>query len=235
MLYVFFGTDTVRVRQAAIDAVTALREQLPNLETYTPECAAHAAGAWASAAATMSLFATPAAYVIDRASDYPDCYAELLRDTVALGESANHFIVIEGALTAADKKVFSKTAVTMAEYKADSAQRFNPFGLTDALARRDKRILWLLLQEAGRAGTSGEEVIGLLWWQLKSLRLAALTQSAAESGMKEFSYNKAKRALTYFKPGELEQLSRSLLVLYHDGHAGKRDLQLALEEWVLRI
>ena len=38
-----------------------------------------------------------------------------------------------------------------------------------------------------------------------------------------------------FKEGELEALSRSLLALYHDGHGGKKDIDLALEKWTLTI
>ena len=51
--------------------------------------------------------------------------------------------------------------------------------------------------------------------------------------MKEFPYNKAKRSLAQFSPGAVAELSQSLLELYHDGHAGLRDIDLALEEWVL--
>jgi hypothetical protein len=83
-------------------------------------------------------------------------------------------------------------------------------------------------------GLSAEEIIGTLWWQLKTLRLAMLTKSAEEAGVKDFPYNKAKRALKNFKDGEIETLSLRLLNLYHDGHAGKCDIDLALEEWVLR-
>jgi hypothetical protein len=51
--------------------------------------------------------------------------------------------------------------------------------------------------------------------------------------MKDFPYNKAKRSLTKFTPGDVTTLSQSLLELYHDGHGGIRDIDLALEEWVL--
>jgi hypothetical protein len=75
----------------------------------------------------------------------------------------------------------------------------------------------------------------MLWWQLKSLRLAALTQSAQEAGMKDFPYNKSKRALPAFAPGEVVTLSQSLLELYHAGHSGQRDMDIALEQWVLAL
>jgi hypothetical protein len=92
-----------------------------------------------------------------------------------------------------------------------------------------------LLQDARAAGLREEEIIGMLWGQLKSLRLAAVTSSADEAGMKDFPYNKSKRALNTFAPGEVLTLSQSLLELYHAGHSGQRDMDIALEQWVLCI
>ncbi len=93
----------------------------------------------------------------------------------------------------------------------------------------------MLLAEARLAGVRSEELVGILWWQLKTMRLAAVTRSAIDAGMKDFLYNKAKRALGLFKEGEVNELSRSLLELYHLSHQGKRDMDLALEEWVLKM
>jgi hypothetical protein len=67
------------------------------------------------------------------------------------------------------------------------------------------------------------------------LRLAERTKSAEEAGQKPFVYSKAKRALSAFKEGELDSISRDLLSIYHDGHLGKRDIDLALERWVLTL
>ena len=123
----------------------------------------------------------------------------------------------------------------MEEYKAAAAERFNAFGMADSLSRKDKKTLWLQLQDAKQANLSAEEIIGTLWWQLKSMRLAKNTNSAAEAGMKDFPYNKAKRALSAFKDGELESLSRGLLTVYHEGHLGKVDIDIALERWMLTL
>ncbi|MEZ4200484.1 MAG: hypothetical protein R3B69_02735 [Candidatus Paceibacterota bacterium] len=75
----------------------------------------------------------------------------------------------------------------------------------------------------------------MLWWQLKTLRLAQQTNSASEAGMKEFPYQKATRALTNFTDGELTQLSHSLLTLQHESRLGNTDLDQALERWVLTV
>lgn len=52
--------------------------------------------------------------------------------------------------------------------------------------------------------------------------------------MKSYPYDKAKRSLCNFKPGELETISRDLLAVYHDGHSGVKDIEVGLEEWVLK-
>jgi len=149
-------------------------------------------------------------------------------------ESPNTFIVLEGALLAPAKKSFAKHASSEPqEFVAEKSAAFNTFGMADALASKDRRQLWVLLQEAKQAGLAPEAIIGMLWWQLKAMRLAEVTTSASEAGMNEFPYNKAKRALGKFANGEVAQLSHSLQQLYHAGHGGVRDIDLALEQWVL--
>jgi hypothetical protein len=138
-------------------------------------------------------------------------------------------------LLAAAKKVYAKHTNELHEFAAVKAERFNTFALADALAARNKKRLWLLLHNAYESGITPEEIIGVLWWQLKSLRLAAVTKVAAEAGMKDFPYNKAKRGLSSLPLADAERLSHELLTLYHAGHAGEVDLKLALEQWVLTL
>ena len=95
--------------------------------------------------------------------------------------------------------------------------------------------MWLLLNDAKHAGISAEEIIGTLWWQLKSLRLVAQTSGADEAGLKPFVYKKAQQALGRYNESQLFTLSESLLRLYHDGHNGQTDIDLALERWVLTV
>jgi 16S rRNA U1498 N3-methylase RsmE len=107
--------------------------------------------------------------------------------------------------------------------------------MADALLARDKKTLWILLQEAHMKEVASEEIIGVLWWQLKTLRLTYVTSTASEAGVKDFPYNKAKRAHSKFTQTDADRLSRTLLAVYHDSHSGRRDMTSALEEWVLKI
>lgn len=234
MLYVYYGSGEEAVRAAAYAKLGALRaettSEISRLEPDTYE-----AGQVANASQGVALFGGPQVYLIDTPSVREEFFAEVTAEAAALAASIHHFVVIEGTLLAAQKKSLAEAAHEMAEYKSESKGRFDTFTMADALAKKDKRTLWILLQDAVREGLPAEEIIGVLWWQLKTMRLALLTTTAAEAGVKDFPYNKAKRSLANFKPGELAALSHALLLLYHDGHSGKCDINLALEEWVLKM
>ena len=229
MLCVFFGTDRTAIRDAA------LKESDPiGIPTIIDE-SSFAQGAIGSATGAASLFGGVECFLIDTPSGDDEFETEVLNNLAEMAASTNIFVVLESALLADAKKKYNKHATKSEEFTAVKAERFNSFALADALAKKDKKNLWMLLNEAFQAGVRSEELVGILWWQLKTMRLAKVTRSAAEAGMKDFPYNKAKRALPLFKEGEIEALSRSLLELYHHGHQGIRDMDLALEEWVLKV
>lgn len=233
MLYVFCGNDTVGVREKAHDFVAGYEEKGFTLERIDEEN--FAPGVLSDASGAVSLFGTQTLYVIDTPSTNKEFYDAVVEALPTLGESENNFVLIEGNLLAPEKKKFAKYSNRLEEIKGETTERFNTFALADALAKKDKKTLWLLITQATAARVSAEEIIGILWWQLKSLRLAAQTKSAAEAGMKDFPYNKAKRALGNFKDDELEALSHQLLAVYHEGHQGRAELDLALEAWALRL
>jgi len=231
MLNLFYGNDTIAVRQKA----HAFTEEKKGVKIVRIEVENYTQGIFADIVGAMSLFGEKALYVIDTPSGKTEMYDDVISHLEAFATSDNTFVIIEEALLAPQKKKFQKYAETMEECKAAASERFNAFGMADCLARKDKKTFWLQLQDAKRAGLSAEEIIGTLWWQLKSMRLAKLTTSASQAGMKDFPYNKAKRALSTFKEGELEQLSQSLLAVYHEGHLGTVDIDIALERWVLTL
>jgi DNA polymerase III delta subunit len=232
MYVVFFGSDRNGVR----DAATAyIEKHMPTDGTLTTiDAAEYQPGQVIDALGAASLFGGTEWFVFDTPSANEECAEAVADSLLELAESNNVFIILENSLLVAQKKAYEKHAAEMKEFSSDKVERFNSFALAEALAGKDKRQLWVLLHEAKLAGLREEEVIGMLWWQLKALRLAKLTRTADEAGMKDFPYNKAKRALAKFQEGEVERLAQSLLEVYHDGHAGVRELDLALEEWALR-
>jgi len=231
MYKVYFGTDRQKIR----DAATAFADvnMSPEGTLTTLDASSYAPGQIADALGASSLFGGEEWFVIDTPADNADLAEEVKNSLKEMSESRNTFLILEGALLAPAKKTYAKYADSSEEFTAAKSERFNTFAMADALASKNRRQLWVLLQEATANGAAAEELIGILWWQLKALRLAEVTSNAAEAGMKDFPYNKAKRALATFTPGEVTVLSQSLIELYHAGHAGVRDIDIALEQWVL--
>ena len=232
MLVVFSGNNTVDTRSEARAYV--LREEESGKSVRTVSGDAYQAGELLSAAQGVSLFGGVECIVLDTLGENDEAYAELLEVLPLLALSPHTFVVIETKLSADDTKAFAEHAEKLVQSKDDAVARFNAFALADALATKDKKTLWMLLLRAQSEGLTPEEIIGTLFWQLKSLRLAKITKTAAEADMKDFPYNKAKRAAAKFTTEELQALSERLLTVYHKGHLGS-DINLTLEQWVLTI
>ena len=233
MLHVYFGNDTTHVRQKAFDFIRTLSGEKTDVTAITAE--GYEEGMIIDVAEGVSLFGEGQVFLVDTLSEDQTAFISLQSHVETMQTSSHNFVIIERALTAAEKKVMTKHAATIEEITAEKKERFNAFLLTEALLRKDKKSLWLLLTEAWREGLSNEEIIGILFWQVKIVRLAEKTKSAEEADQKPFVYSKAKRALSMFKKGEANQISRELLALYHEGHAGKVDTSIALEQWVLKL
>lgn len=233
MLKVYYGNDTVRSRQQAFNHIEEQQQRGVTIEYIDADN--YQSGIFSAAVGSVSLFGGEWLYMIDMPSTASEFYDDVINHLEAFAVSPNEFIVIEGALLAKEKAKFTKWAESMEEYKSENSTRFNTFDLADAFAHRDKKSLWLLFNDARYSGIALEEIIGVLWWQLKTLRLAALTDSAAKAGLKEYPYSKAKRALMKFKTGEIESLSHQLLALQHDSRLGLCELDIALERWILSL
>ncbi|MCA9361662.1 hypothetical protein KC845_03860 [Candidatus Kaiserbacteria bacterium] len=233
MLYVFCGSDTIAVRNQAFAFIHDFEDKGVNvrridIDLYQPNLFSDLVGA-------QSLFGEQELYLLDTLSQETTVADDVLSHLEAFAGSNNIFVVIEGTLLATPKKQFAKHATKLVEVKGVSEERYNPFGMADALLKKDKKSLWLLYQAAKQAGLSAEEIIGTLWWQVKMLRLAEVCDSASEAGVKDFPFNKAKRALASYKSGEVKTLARQLLIIYHDGHGGGKDIDIDLERWMLKV
>ena len=116
----------------------------------------------------------------------------------------------------------------------EADERENFFPLADALGARNKRLAWAKLTEALERA-SPEEIHGILWWQVKSMKLVAgdSVKSPEAVGMKPFVFKKMKTAAANFSEKEITGMSSDLFRMYHNAHLGKGELGLLLEKFVL--
>ncbi len=230
MIFIFWGTnelareDAVRERLATHVGASVIK--ITN-ETYQQGLLSQCSGQQSLFGGDMVVVCSFATIPVGFLEEYQALASSIAEATMPL------YLVLT-AMNAAEKKVLTPHAreVLLFERK-ETLDQFNNFALADAFLARDRRRLWLLLQAARRASVPAEEIIGVLWWQIKLVRLAAQTATAAEAGVKEYPYKKAKQALRSFPLPEVEQSARRLLTLYHDARRGRVDLDLALESWVL--
>lgn len=111
----------------------------------------------------------------------------------------------------------------------------NVFALSDAVGRRDKKQAWLLYRKLIEEGLSPEEIHGTIFWQIKSLAIAEVSNNYNEAKMKPFVFSKAKGFLKKFKEGEIKNWLSKLVLIYHKSHRGEYALENALEIFILGV
>ncbi len=244
MLYVFHGTDTHSAVTKATSLVNSLRAKKADASYVRVE-----AGQWTPSIIEehlggQGLFSNKYIIYLDRVTENSEAKEKLPDLIPAMQESSNIFIVLEGKLNAELKKAFEKSSEKMVECGVNSEtvnskqgkkEEFNIFALADAVGARDTFKAWSMYRQAIDSGTEPENIVGTLFWQVKSMTLAANASGAGEAGVSPFVFSKAKKAAGNYSSEELGKLTRSLITLYHDGHRGVSDLELSIERVMLGL
>ena len=130
-----------------------------------------------------------------------------------LAQSPHAFIFEEDTLTAKLQTKLEKAGAALRVFdKIKKAEPLNVFSLGDAMVRGDRKTFWLLLTKARESGMLPEQVCGLLAWKARSM-LVSYTQIAEKA--------------------RYTNLSRQLVIIYHESHRGAGDLWLLLEQFAL--
>jgi len=112
---------------------------------------------------------------------------------------------------------------------------FNIFALTDAIGARDKRSAWTIYEKALASGLTADEIFWRVMWGVKALLLSVKTNSAEEAGLNPFVFKKMKSFLNNWKVDELEKLSKTLVVGYHDARRGIGEMETMIEKTILKL
>ena len=157
--------------------------------------------------------------------------------TKRVAQSPHTFVFAEGKIDAKTRTLFEKEAehAPVLGEKQAPTREFNIFPLADALGMRDRKNAWLMLERALREGVSGENIYGILFWQIKALLLVKNAGPGEKTGLKPFAEQKARRLARNFTLQELRELSATLISLYHDSRKGLHELDAALLRFVLTL
>lgn len=232
MLYVVYGSDIEKARDKFGALVASLQKKKPDAELFQFDSDNWDAARFEGLLSGQGLFEQKYIVTLVR------CLNDEVRDVLKqMHESDNVFLMFEEVLTTKDKKKLEKYAEKIEEHSrtAKKKEEFNVFALTDALGRRDKKKLWVLYQEALRAGKTAEEIHGVLLWQLKTLCAAEKEKTAQGAGLKPFVYSKAQAFLKQFSEGEATLTTERWIDFYHEARLGKGDFNLSLEKAILTL
>lgn len=240
MLYFFCGTDTDTARSKMNAVLEALVAKKPDASVIRVRADAFDPGMLPAYIGGQGLFESKQIVVLDHVCADAEIKHAVLEARKEMAASPNLFFVLEGNLDKATAEKFKRAAEKF-EISGELGRTkkeppsFNTFALSDALGARDRKGLWVLLQEGKRHHVSDEEMHGVLFWQAKSMLLAAQAHSTESSGLNPFVFRKAKGFLENYAVDELQHMLRQLTALPHEARRGRFELASALERFVLSI
>jgi len=251
MFYLFYGTESEKARARMHAVLEGAKKKRPDAEIFRVEGTQFQEGMIDEWTGGMGLFERKMIVVLDKVFENKEAAEALSSRAEALGASENMILILEGKI---DKKTLTKLekhafkAEAFVEEKTDDRKfgmgtanplklkDFNIFSLTDALGSRDKKSLWALYCKSQFHNVPPEEVSGILFWQVKAMRLASPPLADAKStGLNPFVFNKAKGYARNFTAIELEKMSSEIVSAYHDAHRGIGDLSARLEKFTLTL
>lgn len=215
MLYVFHGSDTHKVADRANALVAALREKQPDAGVYFFEDAFEDISPLDELVEARGLFVSKHIVVLKGVCEKKESRELVFERLSRFAESEHVFVLAEGSVHIAHKKLFAEHADKVEEHTKPSVQKgFDPYGVARAVKERKRRELWVAFLRARRGGESPEALAGLMHWAVKNMLHTGAARYGAE---------------------ELRTLSRQLIEHYHEAHQGRYELEPALEQWVLTI
>ncbi len=235
MLAIFYGTDRDKVNDAAAKRLGAFLKTNKEAEVFALGDENFSESELERLIGSVGLFTGAHAVIVPYLLAHEE-YGETLADHLAsLAESENLFILKEGKLLVANKKLVEKHANESKEFTEKEKVEKKPFQIFDlanSLGMRDKKNLWLGYQKALSEGVAPEEVHSILMWQMKTM-LQVL--AGATDDIKPYVLGKAKTYLTKYSPTEAKDLSFKLISLSHDSKRGLVDFGKGLEKIILSL
>jgi len=94
-------------------------------------------------------------------------------------------------------------------------EELNIFEIANALARRNKKEIWMIYRQLIDSGKVPEEIHGVLFWKAKTMLIAGGTHN--------------------WEKEELQDLLDKLITVYHEARRGNGEIEIGVERVVLHI
>jgi hypothetical protein len=253
MIFLFHGTDKIKARNTAHQAVMAAQKKHEGAEFFKLTSDNFTESKLDELIMSQGLFYSGSIVFVDSLFENEEVGESVLKKIKEISESPNFFVFLEEKLNKKELEKFEKNAQKVEEFKKPErkltkkeelhakGEKIDFFEFANTLGERNKKQLWTIYQEALAEEVHPEEVHAMFFWQVKAMLCALKTKDAVEAGMNPFPYGKAKNyAKNYGKTAEeaeekLRQMSATLCDMYHEAHRGRIDFAVALEKFILGL
>ncbi len=235
MIQLFIGEDTQKARNEARESFEESKVENPDALITRFNDVNFDNDLARDAFISENLFGGANLLYFDGILDHPE--GESFYRTVI--KATDHVVVIRENELPKDLLLFFQRISAIKEYPIvkQTKKPENSFVIADAVGARDKKRAWVEFEKLRRHGFAMEEVHGTIFWAFKSMHLALILPKpeALAAGMKDFTYrNYYTYAKKYLKK-ELEDKLRELKDIYHTGHRGEGELEIHLEQFILKL
>lgn len=235
MLYFLYG-DRIESRKNLAKHLDALEKKRPDAEVFRVKAENYSEDLILELVASQGLFSKKYIIVLDSLLEKKDTREGLLKFLDDFKSSEHVFLLIEEDI---DKKTLDevKKHVEKVWYFEIKEKKtfFNIFSLANFLGDKDRKNLWINFLKFINEGVSGEEISGILFWQMKNIMLAKKTKSAGESKLSPFADKNARNYARHWTESEILDFNSKLLKTNEMVRNGEGEINTFLEQVILGI
>lgn len=232
MLYLIYGTNTNKVRAKQRELVGIMQGKQPNVSLYRVTTETWKDSLLEELLGSQGLFLAKYIVTLDKVLEDKEIGSAVVGSLEEMKNSDHAWIILEDKVSVPNLKKIEKFAHKVFDFNDSVSvekKRLLAFDFAEQFAGKNKVGAWREFIKLKEAELAGEEIHGVLWWQMKSVYLAKFSKTADESGLTPYSFQKALRLSKGWELKELNILLDKLVEIYHEAHRGGGDLMVELE------
>jgi hypothetical protein len=236
MLYLIYGTNTNKVRAKQRELVAIMQSKQPNVSLYRVTTENWKDSSLEELLGSQGLFLAKYIVTLDKLLEDKEIGSEIIGLLEEMKGSDHAWIILEDKVSTPNLKKIEKFAYKVFDFNESvgsqaGTEKKRPlaFDFAEQFAGKNKVGAWGEFIKLKDAELAGEEIHGVLWWQMKSVFLAKFCKNAEESGLTPYSFQKALRLSKGWELKELNILLDKLVQIYHEAHRGNGDLMVEME------
>lgn len=236
MLYFLYG-DKIKARKNLNKHLDALILKKPDAEVFRVNKESFSKNLVLELLSSQGLFSKKYIVVLDNLFE-DETFFESCKDLFSDFKGSDHiFLIIESDIAKKEFDFIKKFSEKVWEFeeKKEEKKEFNVFGLANYLGNKDKKNLWINFLKAIDFGVSGEEISGILFWQMKSIIVAICSENQVKSKLNPFVYKNALAFSKKWKKEEILGFCDDLVSINQKVRNGEGEISLLLEKRILEI